>query len=233
MLLPLPPRLPLPGTDSADQDFVGHRVRFEVPRAVSEALAARAQTLGVTVFACLHAAVAWMLAEWTAEPDVVIGVPFTGRVHPALQGVVGPLLNPLPIRTRVGSNFDELARATSKALQRAIIDEVPFETLVHELGVELVPSHSPLFQVLLTFNAGTRIRAQLPGCSSEALFPTKYPARYDLTFAMWDESGGSIAGFVGGALRLFSPDDLRAIIQRLLDTLAQQSSTDVVQGSSL
>jgi amino acid adenylation domain-containing protein len=212
MFSPPPQRLPLPGVDSSPHSFAGHRVRFEIPPSLGEALAVRAEQLGVTRYACLHAALAGMLADWTGSRDVVIGVPFTGRVHPALEGVMGPLINPLPIRTRVGSDFDELARATSSELHRAVVEELPFETLMRELGISVV-------QVLLTFAANAREREQLPGCPSTPLFPTAYSARYDLTVAIWETAEGTLSGFVAGPKRRFSLDDLRAAANRFLATL--------------
>ncbi|PRP91642.1 Tyrocidine synthase 3 [Enhygromyxa salina] len=218
VLLPPPARLALPGAGSEPQDFRGHRARFSIPREASEALSARAQSLGVTRFAVLLATLASMVSAWTGQDDIVVGVPFTGRVHPSLAGVVGPLVNPLPIRLRVSADFDTLARASSAELYRAVSEEVAFEVLLAELDIEPEPSHSPLFQILLTHQGELPEHAHLPGCAGAPLFPAGYSARYDLTVALWEKNDETL-GFVAGPCHRFTLQQLETTAHRLVETI--------------
>jgi amino acid adenylation domain-containing protein len=102
----------------------------------------------MVILACGYA----LVAEWSGEGDVVLGVPVTTRTHPDLETIVGPFLNTLPIRVRVDTSPrfpDLLANVRTTVLHCLEHGDYPFESIVRELGVRTPYSRTPLFDVMV------------------------------------------------------------------------------------
>ncbi len=97
---------------------------------------------------------AWqaVLHRYTQQDDLVVGTPVAGRNHPAVEEVVGCFVNTLAIRAQVrgDATFAEHVRhVREKVVAGLSHQELPFEVLVSELGLERDLSRSPIFQVML------------------------------------------------------------------------------------
>src|ERR1700704_3164344 len=92
-----------------------------------------------------------LLWRYTGQEDLAVGTPSAGRSRRELEELVGFFVNTLVIRAGVrgGESFEGvLEGGREAALGAREHEEVPFEKLVDELGVERDPSRTPLFQVL-------------------------------------------------------------------------------------
>ncbi|MEO9239671.1 MAG: amino acid adenylation domain-containing protein, partial [Jatrophihabitantaceae bacterium] len=107
-------------------------------------------TLFTTLLTGLHA----LLARYTGQRDIVIGAPSANRGRDELSGLIGFLVNTLPIRADLTGDpsFSQLLRQVHSATVSAYAhQDLPFARLVDTLQVPRDPGRSPVFQVVLTF----------------------------------------------------------------------------------
>src|SRR4029079_98795 len=90
--LELPADRPRP----AVQTFHGARHRRPLPRACAQALKALSAQEGGTLFMALLAAFEVLLARYTNQRDIVVGVPIANRSHPEIESLIGFFVNMLP-----------------------------------------------------------------------------------------------------------------------------------------
>ncbi|HEY0602657.1 MAG TPA: condensation domain-containing protein, partial [Herpetosiphonaceae bacterium] len=134
-LLSLPTDRPRP----AVQSHRGAVQAFELPPALSAALAALSQQEGVTLFMLLLAAFNVLLQRYSGQDDILVGTSVSGRSRNEIARVMGFFANNLALRTDLTGrpSFRELVqRVRTTALGAYAHQELPFELLVEELNPE-------------------------------------------------------------------------------------------------
>ncbi|GAA0398104.1 hypothetical protein GCM10009530_57220 [Microbispora corallina] len=147
--------LELPGDRPrpAEQDVAGAGLAVDLDADLSRAVAALAASEGATTYMVLLAAFQALLHRYSGQTDFAVGSPVSGRAFPELENLVGLFVNTLPMRARLAGDpsFAELlGRTRDGALDAYAHQELPFDQLVNELGVERDVSRSPVFQVLFS-----------------------------------------------------------------------------------
>ena len=163
----------------------------------------------VTPFVVMVAILAAVLERYCESDDVVIGAQSSLRNRSGLDGMIGLLVNPLPLRARLDGRpgLDELAGRVRAAFAGALDHQVPFDALVQETGVRRADGRSPLFNVMFnltqqrtdTWTIGALHAELLPGGG------TKPPPQFDLMFMLVDTGS-----FIGGAIE-FDPISMAEI----------------------
>ncbi|HEX2091920.1 MAG TPA: amino acid adenylation domain-containing protein, partial [Longimicrobiaceae bacterium] len=173
------PRRPVPTERGAS-------VARTLPRATVERLRTLARAEGATLFMVLLAALDVLLARWSGEEDVVVGTPIANRNQRDTEGLIGFFVNTLALRTDVSGNprFRELLeRVRETALGAYAHQEVPFEKLVEELGVERSLSHTPIIQVMFVLEEGSVALRAFGGMEAERFRSVGESVKFDLGFA--------------------------------------------------
>ncbi len=109
-----------------------------------------ARESGATLYTVLLAAVAAVLHRHTGQTDLALGSPLGTREQEALEGMIGPILNPIVLRFDLSDDpsFATLiGRAREAFLEGHANQEVPFERVVQAVNPERSLQHSPLFQL--------------------------------------------------------------------------------------
>lgn len=150
-VLDLPTDRPLP----RQQTFNGDVYRFVLPGTLSQALTALARSQQVTPFALILTAFAVLLARYSRQDDLIIGIPSDERVrtHQRFQHTLGHLINLLPIRVNLADQptfVDLVKRIQTVVLGGLWHQHYPFVRMVQDAHWLHDPSRSPLFDV--TFN---------------------------------------------------------------------------------
>jgi amino acid adenylation domain-containing protein len=216
-----PPLLELP-TDrprTASRDAAGAVSAFHLPAETARALRGLSVREGATLFMTLLAAWQTLLGRWAAQDDMVVGTPIAGRTHLELEGLVGFFVNTLALRTDLSGDpaFAELLRRVREATLGAYAhQDVPFERLVEELGVERSLAHAPLFQAVLSLQNVGGLEERLGDLEVEPLAAGARTARFDLTLAL-SEEGDEVRG--GATFRTELWDG--ATVERMLGGLAR------------
>ncbi|MFF4445712.1 amino acid adenylation domain-containing protein [Streptomyces sp. NPDC001502] len=206
--LELPTDRPRPQVRSGAGDaFV-----FEVPAELAERLGALARERGATLFMVLLAGFQALLARYTGQADIAVGSPIAGRDRTELEPLVGFFVNTLVLRTDLSGDpaFGELlGRVRRTALAAYEHQDVPFDRLVEELRPERDLSRNPLFDVLFQLHPEQLDALPLDGVEVESLDTSNGTAKFDLSLAMTEHSGG-LTGTVQYATDLFD----RATVER-------------------
>ncbi|MFF0077811.1 amino acid adenylation domain-containing protein [Streptomyces sp. NPDC005494] len=148
-LISLPTDHPRP----AVQDFRG----ANLSRALPAELVERIGTLGAghrtTDFVVLLSAFATLLAHYSGQDKVVIGVPVANRSRIETEPLIGFLVNTVALCVDFGGQpafSDVVTQVRWKLLEAQSRQEVPFDRIVEELKPERSLSYSPVFQVMFT-----------------------------------------------------------------------------------
>ena len=155
--------LPLDHRRPAVQRFAGARHRLALSPALTTSVRALARRERTSVFMILLGAFEALLHRLTGQDDLVLGTVSAGRARPETERLLGFFANPIPLRADLGGDptvGELLGRVRDATLEDLAHDDVPFELLVRELGVEHDASRNPLFQVTFSLEAP---RAPLPG----------------------------------------------------------------------
>ena len=220
-----PPALELP-TDQprpAVQSFRGADVTDEVSVDTLAGLERLGARHGATLFMTLLAALRVLLYRYTAQRDVVIGTPVSGRTHPDLEEQVGFYVNLLPLRDVVSSDatFAALLDQTRETAGAAYThQDYPFDRLVDELDLPRDLSRSPLFDVLLSLEEEAAPVLVPQGLRVGPFEHAVEVAKYDLTF-FFTRAGGALRWAVNYNTRLFRRDRIELLARHLNQLLGE------------
>ncbi|MFC4047979.1 condensation domain-containing protein, partial [Dactylosporangium siamense] len=215
--LELPTDRPRPPVRTAEGAVIG----FAIPSEVTEGLRTLAGAVSASMFMTLFSAFSVLLARYTGQDDIVVGTPIANRNRSEVEGLIGFFVNTLALRTDLSGDptFAELLeRVRAETLAAYAHQDLPFESLVDEVGVERDRSRTPLFQVMFSYatqeSAGGGVLEE----------PVPMPVKFDLTVAVV-EAGGVLKGEVQFSTALFDAARMSRLVghfQGLLAAVAGQ-----------
>ena len=152
---------------------------------------------GATLFMTLLAAWQVLMYRHSGQEDVVIGTPMANRDIPALEGVIGCLVNNVVMRGRLDGNpgfnkfLEQVKQTTLAAFDHRVL---PFDRLVQGLNPERSASHAPIFQVLFTLMSFP-VRSLAPaGLTADFVDLDTGVSRFDLTIELSPVTTGGHSG---------------------------------------
>jgi hypothetical protein len=207
--LPVPSRRP-----RRSQWESGAMQRVVIGDAVVDDMRRLARQESVTLATVWLAAFQVLLARWTGEHDIPVGVVVANRQRSQLKGLIGFFLNFVVVRG------DLRGEPTFRAFLRQIADrcydayshqDVPLEKLVEELNPPRSLAWTPLFQVVFNMLNYPRVEPQLSDLHV-AQVPIFRDARatFDLKFDVRADDEGTVSSFYNSYL--FEPDDIAALL---------------------
>ncbi|MBA2674790.1 non-ribosomal peptide synthetase, partial [Ramlibacter sp.] len=201
VLLQLPTDHPRP----AEQDHRGAAFAIAFDKELTAGLKALSQRQGTTLYMTLLAAWGALLARLSGQQDIVIGTPVANRTRVELEGLIGFFVNTLALRIDLGGSpntVELLARVKAESLNAQQHQDLPFEQVVELLKPARSMAHTPLFQVMFSWQNNTHDRLDLPALRIESLDVRHDIAKYDLMLDL-GESDGRIVGRLDHATALF------------------------------
>ncbi|HVG45648.1 MAG TPA: amino acid adenylation domain-containing protein, partial [Longimicrobium sp.] len=179
---------------------------------------------------------AWtvLLSRYSGSDDVVVGSPVSGRSHREVEGVIGPFLNTLVLRTGLDGDptFRELVgRVRDGVLQDLSHQELPFELLVGELRPERSLGRATLFQVLFQLDTvgGPAAHGGLPAGTDEV---TAMHMPLDLALLLATD-GESMRGVLVCSTDLFEESTARRMAEHLLRVMEEAGAAPDLSVSRL
>ena len=127
---------PRPETQSLPNLMVSGSIPDNLARAIKD----MARRKGVTLFAPMLAAFNIFLNKYTGQEDLVVTTLFSSRSRGELDGMIGPLLNRINLRTDLSGDptFQELFESSLSTFMEAHYHkDYPFEKLEEDLRSEL------------------------------------------------------------------------------------------------
>ena len=219
-LLTLPTDRPRP----AMQSYKGAKLPFEISAKTVAGLQALNKQTNTTLFMALTATFNILLARYSGQNDICIGVPIANRNRAETETLIGFFVNTLVLRAQINSaaSFESLlqqVRATTlNAYQH---QDVPFEQLVDIIKPERHTSHSPLFQVMLVLQNAPMQALELPGLNLQPVIIETTVSKFDLTLNVI-ETKGTLSAFFEYNTDLFNETTIRRMAEHftsLLDTI--------------
>lgn len=92
-----------------------------------------------------------LLARYSGQDDVVVGVPVAGRDLPESQLLVGYFVNPVPVRCQVDSSacLGDVVKNASRAMLSSLANSMlPFSDIVKVTEAHRTPGANPVYQVI-------------------------------------------------------------------------------------
>ncbi|MDB9304092.1 amino acid adenylation domain-containing protein [Nodularia spumigena CS-591/12] len=161
-LLELPTDYPRPSV----QSFRGRSEFIQINLDLTQKLKRLSQESGTTLFMTLLAVFALLLSRYSNQNDIVVGSAIANRNRREIEPLIGFFVNTLALRTNLQGNptfIELLQRVKQVTLDAYDHQDLPFEKLVDELGLERSLAHHPLFQVAFGLQSGTPEKLEIPG----------------------------------------------------------------------
>src|SRR5215213_4726223 len=205
--------------------------KISIDAETTRRLRALSQRHNTTLFMTVLAGFQALLSRWSGMRDVVVGTAVAGRTRAEIEGLIGFFVNTLAIRTDLSSDpsFAELLkRVADVCLEAYSHQDVPFEKLVEELGIERDLSRTPVFQVMMVLQntaveelemSGLRLSSVERGNDSEP----KKTAKFDLLLAL-NEKGDGLEGTLEYSVDLFDRETITRLgrhFERVLKAVAE------------
>lgn len=209
---------------------VSHKVDPKITSRVKEQC--RAQKVSPFHF---HLAVfRTLLHRFTGADDICIGMADANRMDSADTGVIGFLLNLLPLRFKSSQPNPAfttmLKEARAKGYAALAHSKVPFNTILEDLDVPRTSSHNPLFQAFIEFRQANKVTA--------AEFETDQPQNstsysktaYDITLNVLEDHAGDLTVSIGTQDTLYSEEATGLILRsyvHLLEAFSKEPALSV------
>jgi len=187
------------------QDFAGDFVGFELDAALTGKLKALSQRRGLTLFMTLLTGWALVLSRLSGQDDLVIGTPSANRTRSEVEGLIGCFVNTLALRVDLSGSptvSQVLDRVRALTLEAQDHQDLPFQQVVEVARPVRSRAHTPLFQVLFSWETNEAAGFELDGLEVLELEVRGDAAKFDLTLRL-EEVGDRIQGRIGYATALF------------------------------
>ena len=203
------------------QRFEGAYEAFRLEPEVSEGVKRLTREEGATLFMSLLAAFEVMLYRYSGQQQICIGTPIANRTRPEVEKLIGFFVNTLVMKadlTARPSFRDLLRRVKHSALGAYTHQDLPFERLVEELEPDRSLSHTPMFQVMFTFQNGTGRELGLDGVNISNFELKVLQAKFDITMSMRD-TGEGIIGILEYRKDLYEEETIRRMTRHYKQVL--------------
>ncbi|HEV2733281.1 MAG TPA: condensation domain-containing protein, partial [Longimicrobiaceae bacterium] len=190
---------------------------------LSNRLRALSRQEGATLFMTLLAGWQVLLARYSGQEDLVVGSPIAGRTRPEVERLIGFFVNMLALRADLSGDptwTGLLERVRGEMLRAYDHQELPFDRLVEELGVERSLTHTPVFQTIFTLNLpfGSGDRLELGNLRIEPFDGGEHVAKFDLDLVFTD-GGESLGGALVYRRALFDAVTIERLAEHLVTLL--------------
>jgi len=193
----------------------GGAVGFALDDDLSAALRNLGREHGASLFMTLLAAYDVLLARYSAQDDLIVGAPISGRSRSELEGLIGFFVNTLPLRVQLDDDpgfLDLLARVRRLTLDAFSHQDVPFDRVVEAVQPARDISRNPVFQVAFVLQ-NTPGAADSLSQDSDSGNVGMGAAQFDLCLQAVESTRGAISGSLQFSADLFE----RTTIERMRD----------------
>ncbi len=207
------------------QSFAGDVVKVELAEKLVRQLEAFCGETESTFFMLLFAAYNVLLAKYTGQDDLVVGIPAAGRTHADAQAVVGMFVNTLALRNRPVStkSFRSFMAEVKENTLRSLENQAyPFAELVEKLQIKRDLSRNPLFDTMFSF-----INTDAQQWKADGLRVTPYSfktgvSKFDLILNVEEKDGSLRLEFEYGT-KLFRRETVERLAGHYLNLLDEVS----------
>lgn len=206
---------------------------LQIPATLTQAIKASSQGTtqsttqgglqGTTLFMNLLAAFQILMARYSGQQDIRVGVPIANRQRLETENVVGFFVNTQVLRSQLTPQqtfADVLAQVKETVINAQANADLPFEQLVEALQPERSLSHPPLFQVMINFQrAEEKAFTQLPQLTVSDYALPEQAAQFELKLDITEYADQRIEASFSYARELFHPSTIQHMANHYLQLL--------------
>ncbi|HEU0100106.1 MAG TPA: amino acid adenylation domain-containing protein [Allosphingosinicella sp.] len=215
--VPVELQLPVDRPRSARPAGPGAYHEFALPPELVDRLSAFAREFETTLFTALIAAYQALLARYTGQTDILVGVPVAGRSEET-RDRVGLFVNTVALRADLAGDpsFGQLLLQLRQRARDAYANQdVPIERVVEELISSGDLKGDALFRTMINYRSFDTSALALCGFEATARRLPTLSAVSDLDLTLERSGAGMLARFNHPA-RLFDPSTVRNIARHFL-----------------
>jgi amino acid adenylation domain-containing protein len=145
--------LPFDFNSPAVADCEGNAITFEIDAEHTKTLRRILSKEGITLSTALLAIYYILLAKYSGQEDIIIGIATVGRTHADLQNTAGMFVNMVPARNQPKENItfaDFLTQVKENLLKAYENQDYPYEELIKQLKLPRTPGRDPLIDAAFT-----------------------------------------------------------------------------------
>jgi acyl carrier protein len=134
------------------QSFEGDRFIFEGGKELKQRLDKLCLETDTTLFMVLSATYSILLAKYSSQQDIIVGLPILGRTHSDLKNTIGMFANTIAIRSFPNGNksFATFLSEVKEQLLKAYDNQdYQFDMLLDKLKIKREPGRNPIFSTML------------------------------------------------------------------------------------
>jgi hybrid polyketide synthase/nonribosomal peptide synthetase ACE1 len=189
------PVLNLPGAHKRRplMNYEFSRAQIQLESDLVSSIRRASTSLRATPFQFYLAAFLVLLARFTDNNEVCIGLCDANRTSPESMGAVGAYVNLVPLLLSADPNspFSKaLHQVKEEALKALSHAQVPFGLLLSELRVDRSEMFSPLFQAFIDYRLGHKQHEQFADCQLELLNFEQGRTAYDVNLDIFETEKG-------------------------------------------
>ncbi|MGF1488110.1 MAG: amino acid adenylation domain-containing protein, partial [Prochloraceae cyanobacterium] len=233
-------KLPIDRTRPDIMTFNGSRESLDLDLEIVKELKNLSLESGTTLYMTMLAALKVLLSYYSEQEDIVVGSPIANRNRSEIEPLIGFFVNVLVLRSHLGGNpsfLDVLERVKTTCLEAYNHQDLPFEQLISQLGLERDLSLPPLVQVIFTFHNMPEVSLGNGDLNVSLIEIPSKKAKTDLSFIVLEEKDKLTLNLEYNT-DLFERETIRKILvnfKKLLKTIVknpQQNLTEILLESS-
>ncbi|WP_213764823.1 non-ribosomal peptide synthetase [Caballeronia sp. dw_19] len=221
--------LPFDRPPPASRNQAGARIDVRLAAPLINAVRALSRRHQATPFMVLLAAFDVLLARYSGQADIRVGVPVAGRDRLETQSLIGFFVNTLVIRTEMAGldTVETLLRhVRERVLEAQAHQDVPFARVVDTLNPGRSLTQTPLFSVMFNYDHGTEGEGlSLPGLRVSPIETSTGTARFDLVLSVRERHEG-ITLSLNYARDVFDAQTVERMLGHYVSLLEQITTKD-------
>lgn len=203
--------LPLDFMRPPTPSYRGATHTFTIPAETAVQLHALSRQEEATLFMTTFAVFAILLARYSGQEDMVIGVPIANRTHHDVADLIGFFANTLALRVDLRGNptvREVVQQIRETCLEGYAHQEMPFEKLVEALQPARNLSHTPLFQVSYSLKTRSSTPLTLPNLQTTYFEFENPTAKFEISLDLYETPAGHLEGVLEYAIDLFTAESM-------------------------
>jgi len=228
-------RLPTDRPRPASQTFNAGAYEFRLSDRTVDHLRAFCKETGVTLFMSCISAYAAVLARYSGQHDLLVGIPAAGRTQAELEQLIGFFVNALVLRFRIdpsASVRDLVGHARGTVLDAFSNQDYSLDGLMEALSFDRDPAYEPLVQATFALQNFASGADALPGLDVEGIQVECMHTRYDLMLLLTETPDGLSGNMIYNS-DLFEPATIARMMLHLERMLEGMCATPEAPLSSI
>lgn len=222
--------------------YSGADVGIELDDECAKGLKSVAKHCKSSLYAVLLTAYCLMLASYTNQTDISVGIPVSHRAHPEFESVIGFFVNLLVLRVDLSQGHVRglITKVMKELVEAQLHQDMPFQEVTKLLHVEHDASRHPLVQTVFNYETSSGAGHDLGMDDEQTLLFQQYQpthqeysiAKFDLNATVTNMKSGLRVNF-NYATSLFKEDTIVGFMHtyrhllRQLSQLSGNTSDDV------